>query len=212
MKEVAVPPTPGVLSALGGLIADLKSDFISTVYVDLGPQSAEQIEQAYLALEARAETWLRDDQHYTGTFKITRSAELRYRGQSFEIDTPVEQGGDWQAMARSFHTEHERVYGHADRHAPIQAIALRVVITGVVEKPEFPRFPLEPGPATVAGHAEVWLDGAFRTATTYRRRDLRAGQSFAGPSVVLQDDCTTVVPAGFDVVVDAYTNLRITLS
>jgi len=212
MKEVVVPPTPGVLSALGGLIADLKSDFISTVYVDLGPQSAEQVEQAYTVLEARAETWLRDDQHYTGTFKITRSAELRYRGQSFEIDTPVEQGGDWQAMARSFHTEHERVYGHADRHAPIQAIALRVVITGVVEKPEFPRFPLEPGAATVAGHAEVWLDGAFRTATTYRRRDLRAGQSFAGPAVVLQDDCTTVVPAGFDVVVDAYTNLRITLS
>ena len=212
MKEVVVPPTPGVLSALGGLIADLKSDFISTVYVELGPQSGEQIETSYQALEARAETWLRDDQGYTGTYRITRSADLRYRGQSFEIDTPVQKSGDWRSMADSFHGEHERVYGHADRSAPVQAIALRVVITGVVDKPEFPRFELEPGPAPVAGHAEVWLDGAFCTATTYRRRDLRAGQSFVGPAVVLQDDCTTVVPSGFDVHVDEYTNLRIILS
>ena len=142
MKEIVVPPTPGVLSALGGLIADLKSDFISTVYVELGPESAPQIEQAYRILEARAEDWLRRDQGYSGQFTIARSAELRYRGQSFEIDTPVEPDADWRMIADSFHTEHQRVYGHADHEAPIQAIALRVVITGNVRKPEFPRFPL----------------------------------------------------------------------
>ena len=87
MREILVPPTPGVLSALGGLIADLKSDFISTVYVELGPDSEQQIGQAYHALEARAEDWLRGDQGYAGEFTLARSAELRYRGQSFEIDT-----------------------------------------------------------------------------------------------------------------------------
>jgi N-methylhydantoinase A len=210
MKEVVVPPTPGVLSALGGLIADLKSDFISTVYVELGPQSAAEIERAYLALEVRAEDWLRRDQGYTGSFTIARSAELRYRGQSFEIDTPVAAGADWQAIADSFHAEHKRVYGHADRAAPIQAIALRVVITGAVQKPEFPRFALQPGEATATGRAEVWLDGGRCSAAIYRRNALRAGQNFAGPAVVVQDDCTTVIPAGFAVRVDEYTNLRIT--
>ena len=212
MKELVIPPTPGVLSALGGLIADLKSDFISTVYVELGPQSEQQIEQAYQALEARAEEWLRRDQDYAGPFTIGRSAELRYRGQSFEIDTPVEQGAGWRAIAGSFHAEHQRVYGHADREAPIQAIALRVVITGAVPKPEFPRFASQPGPAPVSGRAEVWLDGAQRSAAIYRRADLRAGQTFNGPAVVVQDDCTTVVPPGFAVSVDEYTNLRITRS
>ncbi len=147
MKEVVIPPTPGVLSALGGLIADLKSDFISTVYVELGPASADRIAQAYRVLEARAEDWLRRDQGYTGSFTIAHSAELRYRGQSFEIDTPVEPGADWRVIAGSFHAEHRRLYGHADQDAPIQAIALRVVITGVVTKPEFPRYALRPGPA-----------------------------------------------------------------
>lgn len=210
MREILVPPTPGVLSALGGLIADLKSDFISTVYVELGPDSAEQIDRAYQALESRAEEWLRRDQGYTGSFSLARSAELRYRGQSFEIDTPIQPGADWRAIAESFHAEHKNVYGHANADAPIQAIALRVVITGAVPKPEFPRFESRPGPAPEAGCAKVWLDGARHTATIYRRVDLNAGHSFNGPAVVVQDDCTTIVPPGFTVRVDEYTNLRIT--
>jgi N-methylhydantoinase A len=212
LREVVVPPTPGVLSALGGLIADLKSDFISTVYVELGPETAEQIAGAYRSLEVKAEDWLRRDQGYSGPFTIAHSAELRYRGQSFEIDTPVEPDAGWRAIAESFHQEHQRLYGHADRAAPIQAIAVRVVVTGAVTKPEFPRFETRPGPAPEAGRVEVWLDGERRDAAIYRRADLASGQTFAGPAVVVQDDCTTVVPSGFAVYVDEYTNLRIARS
>lgn len=211
MREVVVPPTPGVLSALGGLIADLKSDFIRTVYVELGEAAAAEIESAYRALEVRAEAWLRRDQGYEGAFGIARSAELRYRGQSFEIDTAVAEGAGWREMAESFHEAHQRVYGHADRGAPIQAIALRVVISGAVQKPEFSKFALEPGAATASGRAEVWLDGAMCDAAVYRRAELRAGQSFVGPAVVVQDDCTTVIPGGLATRVDEYLNLRIAM-
>ena len=211
MQEVVVPPTPGVLSALGGLIADLKSDFIRTVYVELGDGSAAEIEAAYRELAAQAKAWLRGDQGYDGPYTLARSAELRYRGQSFEIDTPVPDGAGWQAIADGFHAAHQRVYGHADRAAPIQAIALRVVISGTVQKPDFPSYPLEPGPATPDGHAEVWLDGGMRRAAVFRRASLRAGQVFAGPAVVVQDDCTTVMPAGCTARVDAHLNLRIVL-
>ena len=212
MHEILIPPTPGVLSALGGLIADLKSDFISTVYVELGPDSADHIDRAYQTLEARAQDWLRRDQGYAGSFSIARSAELRYRGQSFEIDTPIQPGADWRAIAESFHAEHKKVYGHANPDAPIQAIALRVVITGAVPKPEFPRFEPHPAKAPEAGRAKVWLDGAHHSATIHRRIDLHAGHTFNGPAVVAQDDCTTIVPPGFTVRVDEYTNLRIVRS
>ena len=211
MREVVVPPTPGVLSALGGLIADLKSDFIRTVYAELGEGAASEIEAAYRELEGRAEAWLRGDQGYEGAFGIARSAELRYRGQSFEIDTAVALGAGWREIAESFHVAHERVYGHADRGAPIQAIALRVVISGVVEKPDFSKFALEPGEAVAVGTAEVWMDGAMCGASVYRRGELRAGQSFVGPAVVVQDDCTTVIPGGMNTLVDEYLNLRIAM-
>lgn len=83
------------------------------------------------------------------------------------------------------------------------------IIRITVQKPDFPCFPLEPGPASKAGHADVWLDGAACRAAVYRRADLRAGQTFAGPAVVVQDDCTTVIPGGFQARVDEYANLRI---
>ena len=162
-------------------------------------------------MEIRAVNWLRQEQSYDGPYRISHSAELRYRGQSFEIDTPVEANAldDWQAIADAFHGEHERVYGHADRSATIQAISLRVVITGEVAKPAFPRFELEPGVATPVAHVEAWMDGARHRTAIYRRAELKAGRTFAGPAIVAQDDCTTVVPPGMSVRVDEYANLRI---
>jgi N-methylhydantoinase A len=55
----------------------------------------------------------------------------------------------------------------------------------------------------------VWLDGAARRVPLYRRQDFLAGQTFTGPAVITQDDCTTCVPPGFAASVDAYGNLRI---
>ena len=113
-------------------------------------------------------------------------------------------------MASSFHREHERIYGHADPHAAIQVISLRLVISGKTAKPDFPRHELQPGAAPPIRQAEVWLDGAQRQIDLYRRADLVPGQTFAGPAVVTQDDCTTVVPPGYVTRVDEYANLRIT--
>jgi N-methylhydantoinase A len=214
MQEVVVPTTPGVLSALGGLIADLKSDFIKTLYADLDVATAAVIRTEFAILKDGAVEWLRRDQGYEGIYALSYSAELRYRGQSFEIDTALDpdtiEACDVAAMAASFHREHERIYGHADSHAAIQVISLRLVISGKTAKPDFPRHELQPGAAPPIRQAEVWLDGAQRQIDLYRRADLVPGQTFAGPAVVTQDDCTTVVPPGYVTRVDEYANLRIT--
>jgi N-methylhydantoinase A len=214
MPEVVVPPAPGVLSALGGLIADLKNDFIDTVYLELNEAAAVTMRTAFARLEARALTWLRQDQGYTGPHRFAYSAEMRYRGQAFELDTPLDPAAiaaaDTSAIADAFHRAHEQVYGHADRHAPLQVIAIRLVISGETAKPELPRQEPVLADAPVQREAEVWMDGRMRPIRLYRRGELRAGHHFAGPAVVAQDDCTTVVPPGFAVTVDAYSNLRIT--
>ena len=214
MREVVVPTTPGVLSALGGLIADLKSDFIKTLYADLDTATAAAIRTEFGILKDGAVEWLRRDQGYDGAYTLSHSAELRYRGQSFEIDTALDPDSiaacDAAAMAAAFHREHERIYGHADPHAAIQVISLRLVISGKTAKPDFPRHQLKPGPAQPIRQAEAWLDGAQRQIDLYRRADLVPGQTFNGPAVVTQDDCTTVVPPGYITEVDEYANLRIT--
>ncbi|CAH1690262.1 N-methylhydantoinase A [Hyphomicrobiales bacterium] len=213
MNETVVPPTPGVLSALGGLIADIKNDFIKTLYSDLVPATGETIRSEFAGLEAKAHDWLHKDQGHEGEHRLIYSAEMRYRGQSFELDTPLDPGvvaaGDTVAVANAFHAEHQRVYGNSDPAAAVQIISLRLVISGRTSRPEFKRHALVSEPAAPRRHAEVWLDGALRSVAVFARADLKPGQSFAGPAVVTQDDCTTVVLPGMGVRVDAYANLRI---
>ena len=92
---VLVPATPGVLSALGGLVSDTKNDFIQTVYEMLEPAALASLESTYANLAERAMDWLRKEQGHPGAPQLTYSADIRYAGQSFVIAPKVEtRGGD----------------------------------------------------------------------------------------------------------------------
>lgn len=215
MAHTMVPPTPGVLSALGGLIADLKNDFIRTLYVPLDEAAIQRMKKELDDLRARALDWLRKEQKHSGEYRLAFTADIRYAGQSFEIETPLdgllEAGLDVAGVSRAFNAEHERIYGHADLQAALQVVSLRAVISGVTAKPELVRHALVQGAAQPAGHVTSRLDGQMREVAIYRRSELLPGQTFEGPAVVTQDDCTTVVPTGFSVHVDEYANLRINM-
>ena len=93
-------------------------------------------------LKAAAESWLVDEQGYGGDYTVILSADMRYRGQSFEIETILAEdavtSGDPAPIAEAFHRTHERHYGHADRGASIQIINLRLTIAGTTLKPPPP--------------------------------------------------------------------------
>jgi N-methylhydantoinase A len=214
MESVVVPTTPGVLSALGGLIADIKNDFIATVFLELVPLSMPAVRSGYRALEATALRWLREEQRYDGPHRFIYSADMRYQGQSYEIET-VFDGADVEredigALAEAFHLRHQAVYDHADRDAAVQIINLRLVIVGQNRKPSFPHAVETRSPARPGAVWRIYLDGAERDVSVYARSDLKAGHYFAAPAVVTQSDCTTCIPAGFRGRVDAYGNLVLT--
>jgi len=216
MTHVVVPTAPGVLSALGGLIADIKNDFIKTVYLDLEPGAVEAIQIGYQDLRTEAERWLREDQGHTGQSNIVYSADLRYRGQSYEIETLFSREdvaeGRIEAMAEAFHQAHERIYEHCDRRAPVLIINLRMVIVGASPKPEFPKRTPVGGRAKPSREVEVYLDGKHARIPLYLREHLETDQAFDGPAVVAQADCTTCIPAGFSGTVDAYGHLILKLA
>ena len=213
MAEMLVPPTPGVLSALGGLIADLKSDFLQTLYIPLDAAAAPAIRDGFAALRRRALAWLREEQGHAGPVALTYSADLRYRGQSYELETLLDaaaaEAGDVAALAAAFHATHARVHGHADPGAPIQLISLRLVGAGPTPKPALPRLAAGTEAPRPYATKPVWIDGGWRPVAFHDRGALLAGQRFAGPVVVTQEDCTTCVPPGFTVRVDEHGSLRI---
>lgn len=209
--RVVVPRVPGVLSALGGLIADLKNDFMRTLYATLGEDILPQMQQGFAELEAAGLDWLRKGQGHDGDVVLERSAEMRYRGQSFEIEVKLapEDLADAGRIAARFHEEHRRIYGHADELAPIQVITLRLVASGPTPKPHFPELAAAAGPARSMARIPAWIDGQEGLADLYRRADLLAGHRIAGPAIVAQEDTTTVIPSAFAAEVDRFGNLHL---
>ncbi|MET4690619.1 hydantoinase/oxoprolinase family protein [Sinorhizobium fredii] len=215
MKGVVVPPTPGVVSALGGLIADLKNDFIRTVYCEVTAEGLAAVASPYAELGAQAEDWLHNKQGFEGEASVKVLADMRYQGQSYEIEVPLE--GAWldarnaAAVADAFHAEHTRLYGHASPAAPVQMVNLRLTISGATPKPGLLPLGLAEVPAMPRLEVEAWFDGKAVPTLVYHRTDLRAGHRFDGPAIIAQDDTTTVVPPDFVVLVDPFGNLVITL-
>ena len=119
-----VPSAPGALSALGILDADLRREFSRTVM--LAPRSP-QIAQIYRELESEARASFRDE---AARPTLTRSADLRYQGQGFELRV------DWAADAVSrFHRQHAQSYGYADPTRAVEIVTLRVQAIARTRKP-----------------------------------------------------------------------------
>jgi N-methylhydantoinase A len=213
MARVMIPRRPGVVSALGGLIADLKNDFVSTVFLDLAPEAAGALRDAGAALRAQGETWLRDGQGFAGTATRHFLADMRYRGQSFEIEVPLDEGwiaaGDIAAVAAAFHRRHVAVYDFADEDADVQIVNLRLIVVGATQQPVFPATERVEGVPAPLRAVEVWHDGALTQMKLYLRDDLLHGHLLSGPAIIAQEDTTICIPAGFDGAVDAWGNLHL---
>lgn len=213
MPRLLVPTTPGVLSALGGLVADIKNDFVRTTYCHLDASSITELAKVVQELETQAREWLASETGSHDGAEIQVSADMRYRGQSFEIDTPLDARwlatGDIGAVTRAFHKEHERLYGHGDAAADVQVVALRLVITARTPKPELRRIEAGTGQPVADAVRNIWMEGQMRKVPVYQRGTLLAGHAFEGPAIVAQDDCTTCVLPGFKATVDVYGNLEL---
>ena len=216
MAGVVVPPRPGVVSALGGLIADLRNDFIRSVFCEVTPDGLLGLTPVLAGLRAEAHHWLYEAQAYRGESRFTLSADMRFRGQSYEVETPLQpewiEQGDAGAAARAFCAEHARLFGHADAQAPMQLVNLRLTVLGETQKLHLAPLAEATGPAAPFGHVEGWFgqQAGQRRIALYHRADLRAGHQISGPAVIGQEDTTTVLPPGFVARVDAFGNLVLT--
>lgn len=213
IPRVMVPRRPGVVSALGGLVAEVKNDFIRTVFLELAPEAVPDLRAALATLRAEAEQWLRGGQAFAGAASFAASADMRYRGQSFEIETPLEaawlETGDLAVIAAAFHQRHEAIYAFADPAAPVQLVNLRLVAAGQVTPPVFATQTRQHGAPTPERTVEVWQGDAFHPTPLYHRDALHHGHTFPGPAVVTQEDSTICIPTGYACTVDAHGNLHL---
>ncbi|WP_255197499.1 hydantoinase/oxoprolinase family protein [Halorarius litoreus] len=214
VPRVIVPRTAGVLSALGLLISDVLYDF-STSRVrrwdDLAP---ETLAAEFQAFTERGSERLADEGLSADRMQFEPSVDLRYIGQSFELQVPVP-GGDLDAaamatIAERFHERHRQHYGHAYEDEPIELVTIRLRARGLVDAPDLTPDLAEGDPAdAVTTTRTVTFDGTDHETSVYDRTRLAPGTSFPGPAVVEGVESTVVVPPTQSVTVDDHGSLLV---
>lgn len=214
MRRVIAPRRPGVVSALGGLVADLRGDFIRTVYADLSADTLTALRSDFTALRDEGQAWLVAQGH-EGVADLRLSADMRYGGQSYEIEVALEEA--WLTMpdriAEAFHATHRRIYDFDDPDGQIEIVNLRLSALGLGPKPEFPEAKADPMPATAQRKVPVYSGsgpaGTWQEVPLYDRADLGGGASFTGPAIVAQEDTTFAIPKGAHARTDRHLNIHL---
>ena len=192
INTVLIPPNPGNVSAFGLLAVDLKADFVVTSVHREDRVNLDALNQGFARLEQQAVAELEAERVPPDRRRLTRSADLRYFGEAYEVRIDVPSGEvtaeTVKAMTGMFHSEHERLYGYSYRgEQPCEIVNLRVSAIGVVDRPKLQSTP--PAPPPSSSEASPGSDGrrlgsdgrrgsdGHRTASDERRLGSHPGQS-----------------------------------
>jgi N-methylhydantoinase A len=213
--RILVPRAPGILCAMGLLLTDLRADFAATRLQTLGPAALPAMTAAFDELAGRANGWFVEEGIAIDARRQTRTVDMRYAGQNYELPIPLPDGpintATLDALAEGFAEAHRRMYGFVAEGEPVQLVTFRVEAAGTVPKASFDPQP-DSGPdasGAIIATRKVWLPevGGFIACPVYERDKLKAGNRIAGPAIVEQMDATTVVLPNMMARVEPYLNL-----
>ena len=213
IPRVIVPQLPGALSAYGILVSDVVKDYSRTVLlrVQTTPQKrgvtttrnkgsmtesrgAADLGRVFAELEKSA---LRDfkQEKWEGKPRYTQTADVRYRGQGFELNVPY-----GPKVVQAFHAEHQRRYGysHPDREVEIVTVRLRAALPA----PTVKLGRSEPLKSRKAVAREVWFDDKAVRTLILARESLTPLKRYTGPAIVTEYSATTVVAPGMKFYLD----------
>jgi N-methylhydantoinase A len=213
---VIVPPAPGLLCAIGDLVADFRDEFAQTYIRLLADASGAEVAEILDGLGERATEWLVGEGIPQEAQRVTYSADMRYHRQGYEIPVALEPGeirnGGLADLDERFNGLHEQLYGFRMPGTASEIVNLRAVGYGDVPKLELPVGELgsEDASGAVVDEHDVIFDGERVATKIYDRTKLQPGATLDGPAVVTEFDATTVVLPGYRAAVDANFNILIT--
>ena len=238
MTDVIVPEAPGVLAAFGLLFAAIEHQHARTLQAPTDAIDLTAVNGCLSELDAAGRARMQAEGVPADAVRVAYSADMRYVGQAYELEVPIEApvvSDRMPEILSAFHAVHERVYGYARTQQPVEFVNFRAVHTfplpkpidymgGLATGPPSPlharRAPGNPGHSskysdTLLDEARVGERGAwfapagFVATAIYERARLPLGARVAGPAIIEQADTTTVIPPGHAALVDPSGNLRL---
>ena len=223
IRRILVPPTPGVLSALGLMLAPTRHEAMASYEVETRRAQTADMVGIFAELDRECRRRMRVDRVDPAQTSAEYFAQMRYVGQSHQLEVSLGDAPGASTIGDAgtdFHVLHEQTYNHSDERAAVEFVALRAVHQRAAPETQL----LAPRPAGTAGIAgataapmpgsrSVCLTAAegYRDTPVYQRETLPVGFRFSGPAIVEQPDTTTLVHPGQSASVDRFANIVIEL-
>ncbi|MCY4481527.1 MAG: hydantoinase/oxoprolinase family protein [Spirochaetaceae bacterium] len=203
IERTVVPLAPGVNSATGLLMTNLREDRVATFVRRLDHTSAAELEQVFAELEATARERLRWSGGGAAGVRMTRALGQRYLGQRYELPVPVAAGRlDPKRVGADFHTEHQRTYGYARTEHPVETHSAWVSVEVDLQPLRLPPAPRAGGRPEPAAVRQGYFAGRRFETPVFHRGALAAGATLTGPAIIEQLDATTALWPGQPLAVD----------
>jgi len=206
---VIVPPSPGVLCALGDATTSARDESARTCLRRFADLTGGELAGILRDLSSAASGRLTGQGIPQNEQQVSYQVDVRYFGQGFDI--PVDVDPAWlddpdqalRIIGERFDAEHERLFSFV---LPVdhELVNARASVSG--PRPNVTPTVLEPGTGDPAaartGQARIWVEGGWQDAARYDRTLLKAGDVLPGPAIVTEMDSTTLVLPGHVATVD----------
>ena len=207
IPRVLIPQNPGILSAMGMLLADTIKDYSLTVMQKEDNITYEGLAKLFEVLENQALADMINEGIPKEKIKFEKFLDMRYQGQSFEILVPFTKG-----FIEDFHNKHKNLYGYSAKNKKVEVVNIRLRAIGETEKPEIKTYeekgknpPLE----SIITEKEVIFDGKPYRTKVYYRDKLEAGNEIKGSAIIVEYSSTLVIPPFARAKVDRFKNIII---
>ena len=208
--SVLIPANPGNACATGLLATDLQHDYVRTYVTEMQDADIDTIHELTREMESLGRKQLLQEGLPKQRIRIRCSADMRYSGQSFQLEVPVTEKTTLENMEMAFHERYQNVYGYNRREKPVELVYLRAIAFGIVDKP----VPTIESAGMINGgskeNREIYFNGKFHSCDIYERSCLDTNTKINGPAVIQEYGSTTVLPPGWQVSPDEFGNLHLT--
>jgi len=213
IRQVIVGRVPGVFSAWGMLMTDLRHDFVQTRVVQLDEGSLPELQSIVDEMRRLGAEELKGEMIPSSDMSFEVSLDVRYAGQEHTVSTPAPLRIDKKGLKRvqqTFNRLHYRKFSFS-LNDPMEVVNLRLTALGRVKK-------ARPQPQKTPSNVRVQRKGSRRVMLSegkslllpvYDREEISPGGTVSGPAIIEEATSTTILRSGNRMKVDGYGNLLI---
>jgi N-methylhydantoinase A len=210
IREIIIPPSPGVFSAFGFLVANTAHNYVKTSYSVSSETHLDEVEKIFSELEDKGRIQLEEDNVLPSDMTFKRFIDMRYIGQSHELRVEVSGVQNLREIVNKFHIIHDQHHGYSMQDEELALVNYRLLASGNRKKPRLEKFERNINEVALIPKYEKLVhfkDQDWIRCNVFERELLRPSNLVRGPCIIEEWDTTLVINIGYSGRIDQYGNI-----